>query len=368
MVSFILSAGLLALPFTIRMTSYVNTLRMSKEIFLLLIMSLVFFFYNKTKEIDFSLKALFVGFLCFAYFNTSIFASINFWLQFQFVSISLVFFYFLLTTKLNKSLIENSLRIICLIDCSWIILNYFNIPIYDYIVNAFFNLVEIKDNSGGIYPIGFLANPNLDGALISLLSPLFITRKFIIFLPIILIVLLLGKSTIPLATFLGIILYFVYNKYTKEKWLPYIAFILVGGFFILNGFPGGFLSDNSRLEVWEKSIGMIENTLTGNGLGHFALNFSKKYIVENQRFVSAHSEYVQMFYNFGFIGLSAMAFTFIHFIKNTNNLIYSSFIFGLSINLYGNFTFHIMPTSIIIMIMLAIGYKYESTMERKSLY
>lgn len=368
MLSYLIGGGFIATPFIFRFTGSLSTLRLSKDIFLYFLLMLIVFFYEKVNEIEFKHKLCLILITVFAFVHTEIFAIPAYWRQFQLFSSGIAFLYILSTAKIDYKIIKASLMILCLIESSWVLLNTFDFEFYKVIFTLFFkNVIQVREE---ILNVGSLGNPNLSGALIAITSPLFFSRKYFLLLIPIIAAIILGGSIMPIMTFIAGILYFLWLNLNLNKYLPYVLFSIAGIFFIVNGFPQGFLSDNSRLEAWTKTINFLDNYVFGKGLGHYSMYFSKKYVIENQLFKSTHNEYLQLFYNFGFSGLTLFFIPFIGLLNRCKNKIILSCIFAISVNCYGNFLFHISLTAFVALAIFAIGYvkeNNESTMERKSI-
>lgn len=361
MLSYLIGGSFVATPFIFRFTGNLSTLRMSKEIFLFFALMLFVFFYEKVNEIDFKIKLSLITLICFSFIHTQIFASSVWWRQFQFFASGIVFLYILLTARIDFNIIKKSLMILCLIESFWTILSIFNIEFYNVVFSLFFEkVVQIRD---GFYNMGSLGNPNLSGALISITAPLFFSRKHWVGLIPIVVALVAGGSIMPLITFIAGFCYFIWLNLNLNKYVPYLLFLIAGLFFIMVGFPEGYLSDNSRLEAWKKTILFLDNFIFGKGLGHFSAFFSRSFVINGEYFRNTHNEYLQVLYNFGLVGFSIFSYLFVSLLRRKEEILISCCIFAIAVNCYGNFLFHISLTAFVALTIFAIGYRSKEINE-----
>ena len=358
MFNYILGLGLFLVPLILRLTPNASTVRMSKDIFYYFIVCLLVLFYEKQKEVGLKTKLILSYFLFHCYFFTNAFAEIYFWTQFQMVSISVVFFYLLISSKINKNLIFNIISIAGLIQALWCICNFFGIEPYYEIFNLFGKKLLFERYQAG-QGIGALGNTMLSGAFIALCAPSLFRPKWAYIVPIYLLGIITTNSLMSLATLVGIILYYFYSKYVQLKFLPYFGLIIVCSCFIFFGFPEyGYFTDNDRLKLWTVSLNNIHNWFIGNGLGNFPNEIPNIILMDaNQsKPMHAHSEYVESIYAFGVIGIAPIVYFFYQSIKKTNNIILLSAIFGIAINCFGNFTFHIAPLAMLSLTYLSLSF------------
>lgn len=205
------------------------------------------------------------------------------------VSIGVLLYFVLSEIKPDEQMIYNVLCIACLVNILFLTLQYFKIA-DPYLIFG------IKSNMS---IAGLTANSNEAGAIIALCAPAFFRDKWMFFLPVIVLGLILSQS---FGGFLAVSLMVMALAYFSGYKIQSIVFLVVAvSFFILFiHVPGA----SQRLSVWIAAIKFYfkETLFTGFGLGHWQY-ISKKYLSEAYNgayFSRAHNTFIQCWFELGF--------------------------------------------------------------------
>lgn len=206
------------------------------------------------------------------------------------VSIGVLLYFVLSEIKPDEQIIYNVLCIACLINVLFLTLQYFKIA-DPYLV---FN---IKSNMS---ITGLTANRNEASAMIALCAPAFFRDKWMLFIPVLIIGLLIAQS---MSGVLAVSLMLMVLAYSYGYKIQSIIFIVVAlsMFMFFVHMPAA----NQRLDVWIAAIKFYfkETLFTGFGLGHWSY-VSKKYLIEAYQggayFSRAHNTFLQCWFELGF--------------------------------------------------------------------
>lgn len=150
---------------------------------------------------------------------------------------------------------------------------------------------------------------------------------------------------------------FVHPKVT----IAGVIVVLIGlaiGLSLLSG-KDKYFSGNGRYEVWQGTLEMAkEKPLLGHGMGTFRYLFhkhkqSKDSLGLHGRFLQAHNEYLEVFFELGIIGLFSLLLVLYDFIKglvrkkDMETWAFASIAVGFALNSIGNFPFQVMPQALL---------------------
>lgn len=229
-------------------------------------------------------------------------------------------------------------------------------------INVAYMLIQLCDadplfrpkNPGSNCVVGLMGNQNLTSAVFAFGLPGFFRRKWRKLIPVVLLGMVLSKSTGGLAA--GICGGLFYSACTFNH--TENAYILVGCLmsfvvYILVVDPPVFL----RFTAWREAMGYFwQHWAMGSGLGHWKTVFLKYRLCGGTWWVTAHNEMIQAVFEMG-IGVSVL---FLGYFRNLYIrfdqravLPYSAVII-IIVNSLVNFPFHIGTTALIAVTWLAI--------------
>jgi hypothetical protein len=331
--------------------------RISKAFFLYFVCAIAVFFYEKSKDIDIKHKLAMVSIIAISLFNTNMFMSNRFWLQFQLLSSFLFLFYMMITSDLKKEVLIRYIIALCFIESFWVFSASLGHNFYDYLAMLFPG-VEVAEKSISYqkYPLGSLNNPNLSGALIAVTMPFFFKKDVWPWLILPATSLYLCDSAMSFLTLIAGVSFYLWNRFTKDKLTPYISFAALGILFLAIGLPeSGFFSGQSRYQAWMKSLDYFTSPLFGHGLG-WTGDIFRENVFGREYFVQLHNEYLQTLLEMGIVGLFFFVAAWMICALRSRNILVSSSMFAIAVNSYGNFYFHISLLSFVALIIAAIAY------------
>lgn len=258
-------------------------------------------------------------------------------------------FYQILCDNLNHKNSVYLLNVICvlaLLQTTLMILQYYDIWFL------------FRPKTIGTRPlVGFLANPNHAGAFLALSLPAFFRRKWIWLIPIVLLGLVMADSTgAMIAATIGTMA-FVWFIVPSKRWLFVPLVLLAGAGVIWKYDLSAIFSINARFQAWK---GILTDYIPlkwfmGWGLGQFKVSFPKIYQLfisgypsTTSRWEYAHNEFIQLWAEWGIIGLGMvlgyLGHQCIKFIQNRKTLIglivFSGVVIAV-VNANVNFLFHL---------------------------
>ncbi len=207
----------------------------------------------------------------------------------------------------------------------------------------------------------FMGNRVLSASFISIISPLclmFKETRYKCMYVVIFLALILCESTISLITFFtGLFVYLILTKrFIKVLFLCLASLGVL--FFMSQKYPD-FLSLSGRMTVWKESVLFVINSkmaFTGMGIG----KFSGEFFSGKEMALFAHNDYVQVFYEFGFIMFIAcvgylinLCMRLFRMYVNDNNILligYISMFSGILIMMIGLSPLMFPPTALLILI------------------
>lgn len=283
----------------------------------------------------------------------------------------------------------NWLAVICLVQCSWVILErMFQFNVSSFMVNDLLGNRFCHINAGGIkamnsfcydnekyqllydifsgnmpassfwgdliqsinwYPSaisrgdGSLQNSNLSGALIAITAIFLFRKRFIWFVPVAILAIICTDSTTSMVTFLAAASVFSFYKLRIDKKTIAICSGLVFIAIAIYAYMAHDLATgNGRFEVWHKTLAYIAhgNYLVGYGVGFFSDNFG---IMPGTKiaFKQAHNEYLEALMAYGAIGLSIILMLIIKALIKRKNIYLTCCIIAICVNSFSNFPFHV---------------------------
>lgn len=230
--------------------------------------------------------------------------------------------------------------------CCWVFLEFAGVRPYRVWVELLEN-IRITSTHPPDHYTGPLNHPNLTGAYIALSVPAVLYLKRYIFLPTFAVALYLLDSALPIVTALSILGYYGYSKIVnKPNLYPFIALFIAGVFVYITGVGG---LDNQRFYIWEQALKRLSfNPIIGGGLGFFGDTFHNSYPLGHHmtQHKNLHSEYLTLYTSFGLVGLIALFYALKRAVSNSSPAITAG-LFGVFVNMYGNFTFHVSITALV---------------------
>lgn len=198
-------------------------------------------------------------------------------------------------------------------------------------------------------PVATLGNRNFFAAWLAIAMPLFFRRKWLCFVPLIVICLICTKTSSAIAAALMATAFYLWGwKGTGLAVIPAVTYYLI---FKL---PVHSLSLGARLEYWMDALCKTANSwqtlLFGVGPGVY-WRWGNEF----------HSEPVYILFNLGVVGLMAVAaYTFRSFYKPCDKRLQSAFLAAL-VDSFGNHVMHVPLTALLIIVILALKDRTEGT-------
>ena len=186
--------------------------------------------------------------------------------------------------------------------------------------------------------VGSLGNPNFLGAYLAISLPFFFRSRWVWFIPVIIIGLLISKtSTAIIGAIIG-------TAFFIGGWRFAVCGIVPVGIYLMVSTPAG-TALNVRLDYW------IDATKTTcRSLSSFIVGYGQgtTWRLDNQ----IHNEYVATFFNYGITGLACMI-AYIATISRNNKILFTAFII-LCVNMIGNHPLHVVTTAILAIVISAL--------------
>lgn len=253
-----------------------------------------------------------------------------------------------------ESVLYGTIAFACLIQCLWVLLNYYNIDPYQLVSGERQKLIRGAIGPDGRFPvIGSLGHWMVTGSYLSVALPFVIRLN-----PYLLICLFIAAFALPSGAmvFCGAAMAMLYgvNLFWKNKWFWIISILsLILGYIVLE--PYGVFYPSERIKIWITAFDFVQNPIIGNGLGYFSDAFKQVYqghFVENH--AHPHNEFVAAYVSFGVVGLLIFSYWIVKILALRNIDIYAtlSLIAFLAAACFG-FPFHISSIAIIAIISLA---------------
>jgi hypothetical protein len=199
---------------------------------------------------------------------------------------------------------------------------------------------------------GSLGNPNFVAGFLAISLPFFFRKSWYFAIPFIVFILwktMTSAAAVPAC--IGIAVYLA-MKYRNRLSTKKVALVLAGGF--LAALIYAFVIDNNiiragyhnnRFDMWWAAVQQVVQTpftiVFGFGPGAY---WGQAYPL--------HSEWVQMFHQFGIIGL-ILLIGYVLTISRKNIVLFSAFVIAM-INMAGNYPLHLAPSAFLIIIIAAL--------------
>lgn len=242
--------------------------------------------------------------------------------------------------KINNQ--SKSLFFICLIINSWVFsfwvfLEKLGVKPYRIYAETLGDIV-VKSTHGIEHVTGPLNHPNLSGAFLALTIPALLHYKKYKTIPIILTAIYFCDSALPIVTALGVILFFFYSRFfNMGNFAPFLLVIILGVIAYFTGVNG---LDNQRFHIWETALKLDFNWFFGGGVGFFGDNYPRQHVKHE------HNEFLAVFMSYGFIGVGTLFFMLKRAVRASSPAITAG-LFGVFVNSYGNFPFHVSVLALI---------------------
>lgn len=162
---------------------------------------------------------------------------------------------------------------------------------------------------------GNLGQPTLLASFLAMIVPIqFCIRKHSFGIITFIAICLCQAKLAIFASILGTSVYYIYRSDRRLygfKVFSFFLFIIIAGYLTYSHFkPNNLLSSNGRYQMWREILLDIKDgrvvpngkdySLTGHGIGSFKFFNTRKH---DGNWAQAHNEYLQVFYEMGFIGL-----------------------------------------------------------------
>ena len=299
--------------------------------------------------------------------------------QFTFFNISLLLIEHLrqnIDTSFHKKLIPY-LIVSALIQSTWIFLEFINIePLY-VITGLFGKKILVRYPNGSTqntklfnpylnnFITGCFSNRSVSGAALACLVPAFFYKKKLIPLVIFPIAaVFICRSTMSIMAMLaGVVVYLSLIIRTKTLYALLLATLAIAtisfGYYI----DRGFFSDTHRFEFWLNAFSMWKNYFFGHGVGFFSDHYNH-FFQYRLKVLHLHSDFLQMFFNFGIVGGVLFIFMLLH-INFKASAIYIAMLSSVLFNSLGNFSFHISFLTLISIVSYSIIVRKDIHLTRK---
>jgi hypothetical protein len=252
----------------------------------------------------------------------------------------------------DHPILFNYLRISALVQCVFMFINIFGVNIYN-------PRVPVHDL------VGSFGQHTLAAAYLAILVPFFFTKRWIFFTPILVtFIYLSGSAMSMLACIAGIVFACIYKMYHRKSAIcaTGAALLLFYVFYSLFLSTEKYFEDNERFKVWWNSYYIYTqyfddgSVLVGKGLGYFYHYFMTTCKTCKQYFTYAHNELLELLWAFGLVGaflVGAMGYQLVWIKEQKYTLMFMTAIAIAIANSMGNFTFHMSPAALVIVICYA---------------
>lgn len=193
------------------------------------------------------------------------------------------------------------------------------------VILQFFYLDQFFEHRFGTYGrmAGTLGNPTLIGPYLMIVVPLALYRRRYVFAIAMLAATIMTRSDVALAGFVVMILSYIAFKSKKLFVTITVLFIIlissIGYIYTTSHEVRQIFPDNERFLTWSQAIEdihtpiMTEATatypITGIGPGSFKYIFHARHNSDNDNFIYAHNEFVNVIFELGIAGLIAFLMT-----------------------------------------------------------
>lgn len=244
----------------------------------------------------------------------------------------------------NVGLLLNAICLIAFANILFLLLQYFDMdPLF------------IPVSAGANPPTGLMGNRNFVNALLAFCLPAFFRKRWVYFVPIIVLGLIMSKSSGgTLAAMAGVIFYFALKKKNVIKISALILAACVLFILFIDPPVGSFAK---RIEAWHGALPFYkQHWAIGCGLGHWKIVFKVHELTSKLWWSTAHNEVFQGAFEMGvgfiaiLIGYAISAFR--KFRKEA--LVSATALIIIFLNSLVNFPFHIATTAMVAVIWMAI--------------
>ena len=298
------------------------------------------------------------GILFFTNFTFSLYIP---FFQWALITMGMILISVLIEKEIDKKLIINILSLICILQSIWIIFEYYNIDLSDYIMNYFSNypVKKMQRTPNGLIPFdgnlriaGSLGQQTHSGVLLIFLITLF-RKKWFIFLPLPIIAIIITESANVLVSALVVMFIYIFMV-CNRKIVSFFSMFFLTTCLLINYFKSEFFYSGFRYIAWERILKWAGHTFFGKGPSFLYLHPT----VENaagQLFRHAHNEIIDSYILWGYSGLICLVILLVHFfIKSEKDKYLFPIFLGLLFNSLFNLTFHISTLALIAIIIYSI--------------
>ena len=200
----------------------------------------------------------------------------------------------------------------------------------------------------GYAPSGFLGNNNFFAAFMAFSLPLFLRPRWILCVPVVIFALALANTRMAwIAASAGIVYYLWPVLESKRARGIFIGFVACAAVAYLLC-TGRAFSHFERFDYW------VDAVRTSFNNGWFTVVFGNGFGSVWQAGNSLHSEYVEMFFSFGLVGLSMLAAFIVTTIIGCPSRRLTAVFIIMAVNVIGNHAAHLAPSAFFIIIVIAL--------------
>lgn len=252
---------------------------------------------------------------------------------------------FIVVTK--TSLTDNAwFNVLCIGAMVQAVIGILQVFVFDPVVWMISLLIPAEGQ--GYAPSGFLGNNNFFAAFMAFSLPFFLRRKWVWLVPVVIFALILANTRMAwIAASAGMVYYLWPAMESKRARGIFIGFVTCAAVAYLLC-TGRAFSHFERVDYWVDAVRTSFNNgwftvIFGNGLGSVW-----------QAGNSLHSEYVEMFFSFGLVGLGMLAAFIVTTIVGCPSRRLTAAFIIMAVNVIGNHAAHLAPSAFFIIIVIAL--------------
>lgn len=213
--------------------------------------------------------------------------------------------------------------------------------------NILIGWTGIKTDNSTRLIVGTMENSNFFSAYLAISLPFFLRRNWFYFLPVLIVHLILARTTTAWAAAAVGVCVFV-----DRRWMWTVGAALVALYVFLKS---AWILDNDRFQLWAQA-------LRNYNWNWFGIPFGQgPYAFWGQQF-PLHNDWLQHFYQFGAVGMGIVA-GYVVTIYRGNRILFAAFV-AVCVNMIGNFPTQIPPTAFLIILILALIEKERRENDR----
>lgn len=220
---------------------------------------------------------------------------------------------------------------------------------YSQLASSFINAEAVKILKADRL-LGVLGHANATGAYIALGAASLLHFRGYVFLPFLVLGVYLSNSSMALVTLTCVVFYYFVDKWARCRFLYVLMALSMILFAVF--YSGGI--DTRRLDIWENALHIFKFKIFGYGPGYIATMLPITYQNGVEVVRNLHNEFLEAYYFYGIFSL--LILEIFRKCSQTKNSAFGAGCFGVFINMYGNFTFHVSATAMIAILFLCSSY------------